>query len=587
MNKILWQTLLAAPALLGVSFLSTSVLANPASTSADGGSSTLTQIRSYGRQDGGQAASDTMRQVRSYGSDDSIGQVTSITQLSDVQPTDWAYQSLQSLVERYGCIVGYPDGTFRGNRPLSRFEFAAGLNACMDKINELIAQGVAGFATKEDIDALRRLQEEFRAELDALRERVDVLDDKVATLEAQQFSTNTKLSGEVLFVVAGVIDSDNVPSRSNAAFVNTSRAGVNPPAGVVGENITFSSRVRLAFDTSFTGRDRLRTRIQYRNIATGDLGNPAPLTSNTGTNMTRLGTAGVSDLGRDFEIDDLTYRFPVFGSGRLTVAARSQFDRIVDTVSPFDSGGSGALSRWGRYNPIYRSNTGAGAVLEYNFGSALNATVGYLAANDSVASSAPGSGLFDGQFTALAQLTFRPVSTIKIAAIYARSYYPLGNGVTGGTGSVVSNQPLGANPTNVDEYSITAQWDISSRLVLAGWFGYEQARLTGGGANADIINWAVQLGAKDLLNKGDLAGIIFGQQPQRTSGRGFLPGFPVNTGPVGPEGNSTSYHIEAFYRYQLSDNIQITPGIIIITNPEHNSSNDTQYVGVIRTRFAF
>jgi len=59
----------------------------------------------------------------------SIEQVTSVSQLSDVQPTDWAFQSLQSLVERYGCIAGYPDGTYRGNRSLTRYEFAAGLNA--------------------------------------------------------------------------------------------------------------------------------------------------------------------------------------------------------------------------------------------------------------------------------------------------------------------------------------------------------------------------------------------------------------------------------------------------------------------------
>ncbi|HBB32401.1 MAG TPA: hypothetical protein DC064_11540, partial [Cyanobacteria bacterium UBA9273] len=44
-------------------------------------------------------------------------------------PGDWAYEALRSLVERYGCIAGYPDGTFRGNRAMTRYEFAAGLNA--------------------------------------------------------------------------------------------------------------------------------------------------------------------------------------------------------------------------------------------------------------------------------------------------------------------------------------------------------------------------------------------------------------------------------------------------------------------------
>ena len=59
-----------------------------------------------------------------------LSQVTDVNQLRDVEPTAWAYEALKSLVERYGCIVGYPDRTFRGNRALSRWEFAAGLNAC-------------------------------------------------------------------------------------------------------------------------------------------------------------------------------------------------------------------------------------------------------------------------------------------------------------------------------------------------------------------------------------------------------------------------------------------------------------------------
>ncbi|MFN5978733.1 MAG: iron uptake porin, partial [Pseudanabaena sp.] len=65
--------------------------------------------------------------------------VTSVSQLSDVKPTDWAFTALQSLVERYGCIAGYPDRTFRGKQATSRYEFAAGLNACLDKINEIIS----------------------------------------------------------------------------------------------------------------------------------------------------------------------------------------------------------------------------------------------------------------------------------------------------------------------------------------------------------------------------------------------------------------------------------------------------------------
>ena len=128
-----------------------------------------------------------------------VAQVTSVSQLADVQPTDWAYQALQSLVERYGCIAGYPDGTYKGQRALTRFEFAAGMNACLDRINELLTASTANLATKEDLATLQRLQEEFAAELATLRGRVDQLDNRVAELESNQFSTTTKLSGEVIF----------------------------------------------------------------------------------------------------------------------------------------------------------------------------------------------------------------------------------------------------------------------------------------------------------------------------------------------------------------------------------------------------
>lgn len=97
-----------------------------------------------------------------------IAQVTSVSQLSDVQPTDWAFQALQSLVERYGCIAGYPDGTYRGNRALTRYEFAAGLNACLDRVNELIATATDQIG-QEDLATLQKLQQEFADELATLR----------------------------------------------------------------------------------------------------------------------------------------------------------------------------------------------------------------------------------------------------------------------------------------------------------------------------------------------------------------------------------------------------------------------------------
>jgi len=148
-------------------------------------------------------AAETKEQVTSVSqlSQDSnnLGQVTSVSQFSDVQPTDWAFQALQSLVERYGCTAGYPNGTFRGNRALSRYEFAAGLNSCLNRVNELIATASADMVSKQDLATLQRLQEEYSAELATLRGKVDALEARTGELEAHQFSTTTKLKGEAIF----------------------------------------------------------------------------------------------------------------------------------------------------------------------------------------------------------------------------------------------------------------------------------------------------------------------------------------------------------------------------------------------------
>merc|ERR1712226_196104 len=115
-------------------------------------------------------------------------QVTSITQFSDVYPTDWAYQALANLIERYGCVAGYPNGTFRGNRAMTRYEAAALLNACLDRITEVT-------------DELRRLIKEFEKELAIVRGRIDGLEARVGELESTQFSTTTKLKGKANFVL--------------------------------------------------------------------------------------------------------------------------------------------------------------------------------------------------------------------------------------------------------------------------------------------------------------------------------------------------------------------------------------------------
>lgn len=477
-----------------------------------------------------------------------LGQVTSVSQLSDVKPTDWAFQALQSLVERYGCIAGYPDKTYRGNRAMTRYEFAAGLNSCMDRVNDLIAASTADMVKKEDLATLRKLQEQFAAELATLRGRVDGLESKVATLEKQQFSTTTKLQGEVIFAIAGALGDT----------YNT--------------NTTFSDRVRLGLSTSFTGKDTLFTRLAARNVP------------NTGTsinsNMGRLSfgdgpaTSAVTDNA--IAIDKAYYRFPL-GKARVTVDATGGefYNNVENFNGQLASDSTGSISRFGRFNPIYRyAQGGSGATINYSITPQIGVSAGFLAKNAQDPTN--GNGLFNGGNAVLAQLEYKASKTFGLGLTYVRGYDVAGStSVTGGTGSVLSNRPFGNVKTSSDNYGIQGSFAFSPAITLGGWAGYTSANREGAAGNSSIFNWAFNLALPDFGKKGNLAALIVGQQPKITSGVGSA------------AENTTNFFVEGLYRYQMNDKISITPGLMVIFNPENISNRPTAFVGTIRTTFKF
>ena len=83
-------------------------------------------------------------------------QINSIRQLRDVSPQNWSYEALRNLVENYGCIQGYPDRTFRGDRVLTRNEFAAGLSACLQQLERCLLEA-RSFAPSTSTTARRPL----------------------------------------------------------------------------------------------------------------------------------------------------------------------------------------------------------------------------------------------------------------------------------------------------------------------------------------------------------------------------------------------------------------------------------------------
>ncbi|WP_026733143.1 iron uptake porin [Fischerella sp. PCC 9605] len=497
-----------------------------------------------------------------------IAQVTSVSQLSDVQPTDWAFQALQSLVERYGCIAGYPNSTYRGNRPLTRYEFAAGLNACLDRVNELVATATGELVTKEDLATLQKLQEEFSAELATLRGRVDTLEAKNAELEANQFSTTTKLTGQVVAVISDVLGGDDVND-----------------VDVRDNNTTFGARSRIELNTSFTGKDTLFTRLQANNIQNPEIGTPEG-------SLFFAGDDGTTDVF----IDALWYRFsPTESTEVIAIANAGAADDVTSTVNLFDGDGAfGALSTFGTRNPIYYQMDGAGLGVTQNFSDSLALSLAYLASSPNDPSD--DNGLFNGGYGALAQLTFQPSDRFTVGLTYINAYnQELGTGsrranpisflqseLTPPADVTGEPEPVSV-PFSNNSYGLQASFQFSDNLVLGGWVGYTNAKnlSTQGGTidrgKLDIWNWAVTLGFPDLGSKGSLAGIIVGMEPKVTSSSIDQ----IN------EDEDTSYHIEAFYQYQVSDNITITPGVIWLTAPDHNNNNNDAIIGALRTTFSF
>lgn len=512
---------------------------------------------------------DSLEQINRYSregkaSGASNAQVTSVSQLSDVRPTDWAFQALQSLVERYGCIAGYPDRTYRGNRAMTRYEFAAGVNACLDRVNELIAAATADLVKKEDLATLQKLQEEFAAELATLRGRVDALEARTTTLEKQQFSTTTKLAGEAIFAITDEFGTD--------------------AAG--GNNTVFQNRIRLALNTSFTGKDLLVTRIAAGNANTFTL--PAG-SGAEGIQTFNFGNTG----GNQALIDWVAYYFPLGDNARFYIPAVSglHYD-YAPTVSPaLDAadGGGGPLSVFAQRNPIYLIGGGSGVGFNYNLNNTFQLSLGYLADNSDgtqgtfgANNPTAGNGLFNGSYSALAQLTFNASDALQVGLTYVNAYRANGGIFDGGSaiassGTIFANNvATGAtNAAQVNAYGASVAFKLSPSFVINGFASYINANFVDDGAGSrDIWTYGLGVAFPDFGKKGNLLGFMAGAEPY------------AGNPPAGAR-NDIPLHLEGFYKYQLTDNISITPGLIWVINPGQNEANDDAVIGTVRTTFTF
>ena len=585
-------------------------------------------------------------------------QVTSVSQLSDVDPTHWAFSALQSLVERYGCIEGYPDRTYRGNRAITRYEFAAGLNACLNRIQELIAAATQDLPSQDDVATMRRLQQEFAPELAALRGRIDALEARAATLEAQQFSTTTKLQGSVDFLARQSFAGEDILNQSNNSQIDANSQTV------------LQYNARLDFISSFSGKDRLRVRLQaantsslFRNISPTVF--DEPLTSDEGVfdeeaeeliveeeeeeeleipeeaeplverfiNLVAerdnlidqgLDVSSPQVEAIDNQLEELDAQIDAIINGEQLAAAnqnsgenqnrnassngnssgnqnrteRRRRDRnavrlrLLDyrfpigrnfQVNIFATGGRHSLYTdkitQNRTNPLYSiGESGAGIGINYRLNNAVRLDLGYIAGQPNLPTSE--KGLFEGNYSALAQLVIQPTRNFKFGFTYINTYNTTNRFRFGGGGSYLSTllrTDKVQTPIATNSFGFATSYRVSPRFIMGGWVSYTAVDLLTSG-NADIWNYALTFSLPDLGKKGNEAVFTVGVDTTLTG--------IFDTGISIPDRDNVLF-VDASYQYKVSDRITITPSVQWRPSLAQNFDNDDVVIGTIRTNFSF
>ncbi len=502
--------------------------------------------------------------------------ILSISQLSDVRPTDWAFLALQSLVERYGCIVGYPDQTYRGNRALSRYEFAAGLNACLNRIEELVAAGLAGKVSREDLAVLQRLQEEFAAELAALQGRVDVLEVDVAELQSQVFNPVTKLNVEVRTALTG-------STLAEDRAVNNQLVEFNDQA-----NLSLPYRVRMAFDASFMGTDRLRIRMEAEDAETAFFSGDPGFDFN-GDNDT-------------FELDDLYYQFRAFDDQLFVfVGANSvDADQLFEYGVPWEE-----FSNYADTPPATQDAIGGSALgLRFSPSDFFSIAYAYTADDAQTVGEFGGSGgLFAGDTGHYVEVGFTPTEELGLYFQFGSSYVQeftdidfLSPVASNGDNffnyfqgplsdpsdlvNATTGEPFPVPNARINAMTFATTWEITPRVVFSGWISFGQVEYdlitapvgTVDPGDEEIFGWLAGFLFPDLFIEGAEGTIAFGQP---------ITGEDVGTEPL---------VLDINYGFPVNEFLTIRPGTYLVFTPNGSpflDNDPTIGVGAIEAIFSF
>ncbi len=464
-----------------------------------------------------------------------LAQVTSVFELSDVQPGDWAFSALQRLVEDYGCLEGYPERSFRGDRALTRYEFAAGLNACLDVVIPLVSV--------DEPDVIRRLYQEFAAELSVLRSRVDGLEADVAELEANQFSTTTRFTGTLnAHLVLPFGDADEGRDRVIAQDPLAAPSALDNRVGGAEADATFDYEASLNLTTSFTGEDRLRINVSATD-ATAALGN-----SEFGLNNATLGN---EDSAR---LDEVSYSFPVGDRIHTTLSAQglTPGDLASSLIQTTADNAVAALGHPEFYFLYPGGDFSAAANIDLTNSLVLDLAYHTDASNENQSA----RGLFD-DYSYMAQLNLLTDGLIDAAVVYLDG--DQSTDFAGGTGAVL----LESNAIEVaPEYTLAGLVSLDlGRMVISGHYAHSPAD----GIEGDLDSYAGGITFPGLFGENNELGIYGGISPA------------INRDPL---------LIEAYYRLNMNEFFTLTPALIY-TDSDADVDDDDNFYGAVRAGFSF
>jgi hypothetical protein len=540
--------------------------------------------------------------IRIYVPSSGEDQVTSISQFSDISPEDWAYQALANLVTRYGCVAGYPDGTFRGGKSITRYEAAALLNSCLDRVTEVT-------------DELKRLLRELEKEMAMLRGRVDGLEAKLGELEAMEFSTTTKLMG-VTAMYLNTASGTNKAISSAIQVLEPGKIGtVDAEPESLNASLAFQYSTILGLSTSFTGKDLLSIDLYTSNFQPYSSPIFGRTPNLTGTYSTRLSFDAPPYTGQ-INVADLFYRFKI-GEAltfKATAVGSEVSNELIGTNLPFQAVYPyiQSISRFGRFDPIYYQTLGRpGFSAEWQIGSGISVGGGYFGEFGGVMGGGQtqlsGGNSISSSQAAIAQISWFPTPktyTFGTALTYVKTTAPSLSpyGLSGLTGSQYSDQPFGTsyaktpegtptqlalNPVGVngDHLSLGFGWNVFENVYLTGDVGYARATAIGSnddfgvntGDTASIFEWNMALALENLLGSGNVLTFVVGN-PYRVVGHSNS-AFPIEDTPA--------WHLEMSYTYRATDNISVVPGVIYIINPENNANNNPIAIWSLKTVFFF